>query len=91
MVLIRPVRRGKDAGEDVDMAKEDASCPHHWLIGDILPGQDKNVGTCRLCNATKQFPSVFLDVRYNNPRAEQRAGAGPSKAREFDEDYSYAG
>ena len=41
------------------------TCPHHWLLGSMIPGQPNNQGTCKLCGATREFKEPFIDRGYN--------------------------
>ena len=52
-------------------------CPHHWLLGDLIPGQPHDRATCKLCGVSRVFQEPFIDFGYsyrNNPSmpAEER-------------------
>ena len=40
------------------------SCVHYWLLGDLIPNQARDQGTCKLCGATKLFKSSFSELTF---------------------------
>ena len=49
------------------------SCTHYWLLGDRIPGQAPNQGTCKLCGITKPFRLSIPDITYQEIQHVVRA------------------
>ena len=40
------------------------SCIHYWLLGDLIPGQPRDQGTCKYCGVIKVFKSSLSEVTF---------------------------
>ena len=41
-------------------------CHHYWKIGDLIPDQPKDQGTCVKCGQVRPFKPKFIDLAYSN-------------------------
>ncbi len=39
-------------------------CTHHWMIGEIIPNQPRNKGTCKYCGEIKIFLISLDELTY---------------------------
>ena len=41
-------------------------CHHYWKIGDLIPDQPKDQGTCVKCGQVRPFKPQFIDLAYTD-------------------------